>query len=253
MRALVILVICFQCLSAKAEVGNPFFVGFETKTGWSDSWGSSLRYARITQSAELRYRFASFLAGYTYLVGQTGWAQVHSPAPEFKNIGLYLRPNALAGQGIEAKKTLLGICVLAVFAEMYVSLHTAVVDPYAIDSILPKNSPSLILNAYDTNVGEFGLRVGFRAYKNFRGWSARLGVQYELDDFDIFMNPKVWAFAVTPPKVSQINATWQFMRFAGGINVNLPKRLRLLVDANLDTARPGVSGYGAAIGLGYSF
>ncbi|MEK7211852.1 MAG: hypothetical protein AAB731_04420 [Patescibacteria group bacterium] len=253
-RAIIILAILLSYLPAAAEERNaPFFSGFETQTGWSDSWNSALRYNRITQSVELRYRLWGFLDGYTYLVGQTGWMRLKAPAAEIRKINLYLYPNLLVGQGFEVKKALRDFCELAAFAEIYSSLHTAVAEVRNVDLAMPKDSPGAMLAAYDTNIGEVGIRAGVSAYKNFARWSARFGARYELEDFDVFMNPKVLAFKDTPPKVSQINATWQFMRFAAGASVNLPKRLKLSVDANLDVARYGVSGYGAAIGLGYSF
>jgi len=258
MRKLIIIVIL--CLSATSLAQTPkvfSFVGVETKTSWNDSWDSALRYGRITQSVELRYRFLGWLDGYTYLVGQTGWMQLKAPAMEIRRMNLYLYPNLLVGQGFEVKKVLLDFCELAVFAEIYSSLHTAVTEVKSIDSDLPKDSPGATPNAYDTNIGEMGFRAGIRVYKNFARWSLRFGAQYELDDLDIFPNPKVRAFKDEPSKVSEIDSTSHSFRFIVGANVKLPRKFYLTLDLTADLARQGdnlgISGYGMAAGLGYSF
>lgn len=258
MRKLIIIVIL--CLSATSWAQAPkvfSFVGAEAKTGWSDSWDASLRYGRITQSVELRYWLWNLLEGYTYLVGQTGWMQLKAPAPEIRRINLYLYPNLLIGQGFEVKKAVRDFFELAAFAEIYASLHTAVADVKSINSDLPKDSPGAMLNAYDTNIGELGFRAGFRVYKNFARWSLRFGGQYELDDLDIFPNPKVRAFKDQPSKVSELDSTSHSFRFIVGASVKLPRKFYLTLDLTADLARQGdnlgISGYGMAAGLGYSF
>ena len=261
-RAIICVSILCSCLTARAEAPKFSFVSAEAKFGGGDSSDSTLRYSRIMHSLELRYRFFGFLEAYTYLAGQTGWMQVRAPAPEIKSMNFYLYPSLLVGQGVEVRKPLRDLIEFSAFAEIYSSLHTAVAKTQKINADLPADSPSLVLNAYDTNVGELGFKAGIRAQKNFSKWGLRFEIGYFLTDLDILTSPKPGIFSAVPAKVSEIDRMSQVAHAAIGASVRLPKRLYLTLDAGIDIGKSGsanspegigVVGYSASIGLGYAF
>lgn len=264
MRKLVILAILF--LAGTSWAGRPFLrlQGVAVKSGFSHELDSAWNYKTVNLTIEAEYKIYRFLDGYTYLTGQTGWLTLKNlpggQGLQLKRVDFYAYPNLIVGQGLKISKSVTDLFELSAFAEIYASLHTAVVRTDKVLTDAGAAVDAVLKKSYDTNLGTFGLRVGGQAEIPYKITRFRLALSYEYADYDVFTSPKMWSLREAglladgrAPNMSELDYTSGFLRAALGVDVGLKKWLKITAGGAIDL---GKSRDGKDFGLkvcGYGF
>jgi hypothetical protein len=270
MRKLVIFAIL--CLTGTSWAERPFLrlQGVTVKSGFSHEFDNAWNYKTVNLTIEADYKIYRFLDGYTYLVGQTGWLTLKNlpggQGLQLKRVDFYAYPNLIVGQGLKISRPVTDLFELSAFAEIYASLHTAVVRTDKVVTDAGAEVDAVLKKSYDTNLGTLGLRIGGQAEIPYKIARFRLALSYEYEDYDALTSPKMWSLRQAglladgrAPDMSELDYTFQFLRVGVGVDLRLKKWVQITagvtVDVGKDSAEPGlkVCGYGFYAGTIFSF